>query len=267
MSFWSSVGQFVGNLFGGGNSIGSQLLNTALSAYALNRLTKSMQRDLEASLGGGAGGGAATPTVDPGVRLQLDPDTETKIPVVYGRAYISGKIIDAALSDSNKQLYVCLALCEETGNLIDGTESVISFKNIYMDGFRLNFQTSGAGAGTVVASTTDTNGAVDTRLAQRVGVLCYNGNSSKFTLPAGYTNANNYDARVNFPGWTNNHLMLGTVFAIVQIAYNPNLGLSGIPNFVFELENTLTKPGDVLYDYMTNSVYGCGIPEGDIYIQ
>jgi hypothetical protein len=264
MSFWSTVGK----LFGGGNSIGSQLLNTALSAYALRRLTKSMQRDAERAAGGAGGsGGAATPTVDPGVRLQFDPDTETKIPVVYGRAFISGKIIDAALSNNNTNLYICFALCENTGNLIDGTESVISFKNIYMDGFRLNFETSGAGAGIVVASTTDTNGAVDTRLANRVGVLCYNGNSSKFTVPAGYTNPGNFDARLNFPGWGANHLMLSTVFAIVQIAYNPNLGLSGVPNFVFELENTLTKPGDVLYDYMTNTIYGCGIPEGDIYIQ
>ena len=261
MSFWSTVGK----LFGGGNSIGSQLLNTALSAYALRRLTKSMQRDAERAAGGA--GGAATPTVDPGVRLQFDPDTETKIPVVYGRAFISGKIIDAALTENNTVLSICFALCESTGNLIDGTPSVISFKNIFLDGFRLNFATSGSTAGIAVVSTTDTNGVVDTRLANRVRVFCYNGNSSKFTVPAGYTNAINADARLNFPGWDDNHLMLSTVFAIVQIAYNPNLGLSGVPNFVFELENTLTKPGDVLYDYMTNTIYGCGIPEGDIYIE
>ncbi len=268
MSFLSGVFDFLGGLFksktGGGNSLGKTLLQTVVAGYALNKLTKSIQRD-----NNNAGGSSAPeqPKVDPGVRLQLDPDTETKIPVVYGRAYLSGKIIDVALTENNTVLSVCFVLCEQTGNLINGTPSVISFKNIYMDGFKLNFATSGPTAGIFVASTTDTNGAVDTRLANKVAVFCYNGNSSKFTVPSGYTNATIADARVNFPGWTDNHFMAGLVFAFCQIAYNPNIGLSGIPNFVFELENTLSKPGDVLYDYMTNTIYGAAIPQGDIYIQ
>jgi hypothetical protein len=30
------------------------------------------------------------------------------------------------------------------------------------------------------------------------------------------------------------------------------------------MKNTMTLPGDVLYDYMTNTRYGAGIPEAEI---
>jgi hypothetical protein len=48
---------------------------------------------------GRQGGGTAQ---DPGVRVQLPPATNNKVPVVYGSAFQKGTVTDARISNSNK---------------------------------------------------------------------------------------------------------------------------------------------------------------------
>jgi hypothetical protein len=54
------------------------------------------------------------------------------------------------------------------------------------------------------------------------------------------------------------------VFALVKVTYNAEKNITNLPDFKFALSNTLTKPGDCLYDFMTNSRYGSGIPASEI---
>jgi hypothetical protein len=67
------------------------------------------------------------------------------------------------------------------------------------------------------------------------------------------------------PNWTANHDMTNLVFAIVKITYNKEKNVTGLGDMKFVLENSMSEPGDCLYDYMTNTRYGAGIASTEIY--
>jgi hypothetical protein len=50
------------------------------------------------------------------------------------------------------------------------------------------------------------------------------------------------------------------VFAVIQIDYNGEKGITGLGQITFQLSNTLSNPGLVWYDYMTSERYGAAIP-------
>ena len=64
--------------------------------------------------------------------------------------------------------------------------------------------------------------------------------------------------------WTANNLMSNTVFAIVKVQYDQNHSIQNIGNIKAEIKNTLTSPGSVIKDYLTNSRYGGGVPLANI---
>jgi hypothetical protein len=249
MSFLSGIGNFLGGVsnFFKGNSLASTLAKTALSAYALNRITNSINRTTQSNV------------VDQGVELQLDPDTSNKIPVVYGKATIGGNITDVEMAANNLTLWVCLTLCEQTGTNIAGTQSVISFEKIYMDGFELVFKADGVTADYLV----DVESNQDDRVDGLIQVFCYADGSANQVFPTGYsgTTATAYS---RFPNWNSNKAMNDLVFALVKVTYNSEKKITSFPDFKFALSNTLTKPGDCLYDFMTNGRYGAGIPSSEI---
>ena len=242
-----------------GNSVGASLARTALTGYALNQVTSSINKENEKP---------AEP--DPGVRLQVDPNPEHKIPVVYGKAFIGGILTEAILSSNNQKMYYVLVLSEKTGNinLGQGTASSFTFKNIYWNDLKLNFDSDGI----TVASAVDRSGNVDTTLDGLVKIYCYNGNSSTPVVPQGYVNngltpAYTVLSNSNIPSslrWTSNHMMNDLIFAVVEITYNKENKVTGVGNLEFELQNSMTRAGDCIYDYMTNTRYGAGIPPAEI---
>jgi hypothetical protein len=74
-------------------------------------------------------------------------------------------------------------------------------------------------------------------------------------VPAAYT---------IMPNWTSAWDVSNLAFAIVRIDYNKERGLTGMGNVTFDVSNSMTMPGDVLYDIMTNDKYGAGILPADI---
>lgn len=213
------------------------------------------------------------PPPDPGVRLQLNPSTETAIPVVYGRAVVGGKITDARLIENNLNLYVCMALCMRTGNKIDGTLSSIGISRVFMDDQELLFQpTEVATTGFIADRLRDSEGRIDTRVRDRIAMNFYAGQSADSIAPGNLVlnpdiPSASRDARNLFPNWTANHFMVGMVFVTVQVVYTPDAGLNRLPEFRFEVDNDLTEPGDVLFDYLTNPIYGGGLEPGAIFTQ
>jgi hypothetical protein len=205
---------------------------------------------------------------DRNVRLQLNASTETKVPVLYGRSVLGGKLIDAALSQGNLQLDLAFVLAMKTGNKIDGTASEILVKNVFWDNQTVQFQSDGV----TVASLVDDEGNVDTRVDGKIRIWLYNNGSANQTYSIGGqpggddSSANNLavDARNVMAGWTINHYMTNMVFVIVEFVFDPQAGLNRLPSLLFDLENTMTLPGDVLYDYMTNQLYGAGLDESVI---
>jgi len=196
---------------------------------------------------------------DRGTRLQLDPDTETPIPVIYGSSYIGGKIIDAQLTNLNRELWVAMVLSEQTGNKIDGSGSEFTFREIYWDGLKLEFQSDGV---TVSAAYDEDGNSVD--WSGLIQVYPFAGNSTSPVNLSGYSSGNSTAAYNLFPGWGTNHTMTDLVFALVKVRYDAKRDMNKFGNMQFRIENSMTKAGDVLFDYATNTRYGAGIPEAEI---
>jgi len=245
-----------GGIFGGNSGMVGSLISAVITGFALNKMTKSVNKENQTP--------ASTITAEPdyGVRLQIDPSADEKIPVLYGTAVFGGIISEAVLSNSNRTMTYVLTLCEKTGTKIsDDAASTFSFKNIYWNDNRIVFDSNGITASYM----TDRDGNVDKTIAGLVRVYCFAGSSTAPVVPEGYTNGSLSNAYAIVPNWTVNHTMTDLVFAVVQIDYNSERGVTGLANMTFNIENSMTLPGDCLYDYMTNTRYGAGVPAGEIY--
>lgn len=242
-----------------GNSVGGALARTAITGYVLSQTTESQNKQTELPPQAQTETAIAK-TIDYGVREQVDPNTDTAIPVIYGTAFIGGSVTDAYMTSDNMTMWYCLTICEMTGNMINGTPSQISFQEIYWNGTKVNFQSDAV----TVASFVNDDGVVDENPNGLIQIYCFSGNS---TLPVGvgYGSPMPTFAYNLFPEWTNNHMMNDLVFALVKVTYNKEKNIQGLGNIEFKIRNTMTKPGDVINDYLTNTRYGCGIAAEEIY--
>lgn len=242
-----------------GSSTSATLTRTALTAYALNQVTASINKENDATTTA-----AQAPVVDPGVRLQVSPDPEHRIPVVYGQAYLGGIITDAVLTNTNQTMYYVVTICEKTGaKFSDGQQSGCTFKNIYWDDSRMVFDSDGITLNSLV----DREGNIDTTLAGLIKVWCFNGSSTDPVVPEGYTNTSLVEAYTVMPGWTQQHVMSDLIFAVIRVDYNKDKGSTRLGDTIFQIENSMTLAGDCLYDMLTSSVYGAGISPEEIYQQ
>jgi hypothetical protein len=198
---------------------------------------------------------------DQGTRIQFPPNTEVKVPVVYGSVYQKGIITDAHVesiggSTLDTMTYV-LTLSEKP----DNCEFTVG--DIYWNDQKLNFKTT-TGQENVVESTTvvvrdgtETTITTSTTFGGLVKIWVYNGGSTSTNQIFGPSTAQNaYDV---IPEVTNSYQMTDLVFAVVKLTYSPDKGVTGLPQMTFQLENNLKNPGLVWYDYMTNTRYGAGI--------
>ena len=254
MSWLDSIVDFGKSLFKN-NSLGGNVLKTVLTGFALNKVQSSI------NTGNSAATQTTPPPVDTGVRLQASADSSAKIPVVYGTALLGGKLVDINMSANNQVMQYAFAISEKTGNLMSsGAASSIVFRDIYWNNQRCVF----AQDGITVSYTVDKNGKVDRSLAGLVKIYCYSGSSLHPVVPLNYTNPSLLPAYSVFNGWTSNHNMSDLVFAIVQVTYSKEKNVTGIGDIKFKISNTLTMPGDCIYDMMTNTRYGAGILPEDI---
>jgi hypothetical protein len=256
MSFLSGLWDLGSSILG--SSTGSSLLKAGVTALALNQVSKSVAKTNATTTA------SKTTAPDLGVRLQLDPDTQHKIPVVYGTATLGGIITDAQITNGNKTMSYCITIAEKTGTKFSDTlPSVTTFQDIYWGDQRLVFATDGI----TVNYSVDRNGTTDPSLKGLVKVYCYDGGSAstKQVIPDNYTNATRVNAYSVMPQWTSSHQMTNLVFAIVIITYNKDKNVTQLGDMKFKLTNSMTLPGDCIYDYMTNNLYGAGIDTSEIY--
>jgi hypothetical protein len=66
------------------------------------------------------------------------------------------------------------------------------------------------------------------------------------------------------PGWTPNHSMSKLAFALIKMQFSAENDITELGEITFKLRNTMSEPGDVMVDYMTNIRYGCSIPISEI---
>lgn len=248
MSFLSGIGNFIKGVGGflTGGSLAGTLVTTVLAGFALNKLTKSIKsNELQDN-----------ENIDKGVKLQVTPNTANKIPVLYGTSFFGGIVTDAEISSNSQTMYYCLTLSEKTGTkLSDSSASSYTFKDVYLNDQRIVFKSDGITLDYVV----DRDGNFNTSAEGLIKVYCFTNGSNNPVVPDGYTNASLSNADAIIPGWGSNHDMTNLVFAIIEVTYNREKGVTSLGDFKFEIENDMNDPGDVLYDYLSNSIYGAGI--------
>jgi hypothetical protein len=131
---------------------------------------------------------------------------------------------------------------------------------------RLGFKDNG----TTVKTIWDDSGNNSEQWADLIEVYPFSGNS---TSPVSFytENTGNTQPAYNImPGWTSTDTMNDLVFCIMKFRYSSEKTkkLTSIGREIkFKLSNTMTEPGDCMYDYMTNTRYGAGIPAAEIEAQ
>jgi hypothetical protein len=237
------------------NSLGSNLAKTALLGYTVNKINKTVNKENETPTQ------AVANKPDPGVRLQTPPASDYKVPVLYGSATFGGAITDAYLTTDNQTMYFVLTLCEKTGTVLStSTASEFVFNDVFLNDNRVIFQSDGITADYMI----DREGNQDISIRDLVQVYCYAGDSDTPVVPEYYTNGSLSPAYNIMPDWTSAMSMDETVFAIVKVTYSKEKGVNRLPDMKFTVTNSMSLPGDCLYDYMTNTRYGCSIAAADI---
>ena len=204
-----------------------------------------------------ADGGAQTGSQDAGARVQLQPATNNKIPVVYGSAFVAPTITDAKIStDQQTMWYVC--------SLAEKTSGTYSFGDIYYDGKLVAFD--GTDHTRVVSLSTTSNPVqIDTKIDGKLFIYEFaNGSSSGVNTTQTAIDILSDAAIPASQRWTANSLMSDCAFIIVKIIYNRDANTVNLGQLNIQLHNTLNLPGEVLYDYFTDPVYGCDIPVQNI---
>ena len=208
----------------------------------------------------GLNGGAGGTQQDPGVRIQFPPGTANKIPIVYGHANTKGILTDARISNDNRTMTYVLVLSEQTQT---GTFSV---GDIFWNDQLLTFDTA-AGQQHVVVSSTDQNGQGEsnTNYNGLIRMRVYSGSTAAADqIFPPQSSGNTENARTTLAESDTNYLLNDLVFAVVQIDYNGDRGITGLGQITFEVENSLKNPGSVWYDFITSTRYGANITATNI---
>lgn len=254
----SGVGSFLNQ-----NKWVGQLASTVVTGFALNKVSKSIASSSDkASAGSAANKINAT---DYGQMIQVNASQDFKVPVLYGTAIVAGAITEANMSDDRQTMTYVLTIAEKTGftNLGVGADSTYILNKVYWGGSEMTFQSDGVTA----ASTIDPDGNSDPNINGLVTVRFYAGSTAMLAqrAPSGYSVLPT-PAYSIVPNWDSFYTMEGYIFAVVTIAYNKTNGVTGLPNVTFNITNSMSQPGDCLYDYMTNTRYGAGILSEDMYL-
>lgn len=253
MAVFSAIATAVTNalLFAGGGFLGSTLIGTAIATATGYIVAGGLAVATARALG--VFEPPSFDQNDPGVTIQLPPSTDNKLPILYGNAFTSGPIFDAAISNQNDTMTYCIALSEET------TTGTFSCSKIFMADDELVF------SGNTVVSHINPNQSNTTNYNGKIRVNIYQGGSSgsDVIFPASGTGSSTAASAI-VPHWGANHTANNMVFAVIQMDYDAENGLAGLSPFTFKMKNSLSNPGDVLYDYLTNTRYGAGLTNAEI---
>ena len=195
---------------------------------------------------------------DMGVRQQVPPSAVNAIPIVYGDAYMGGTFVDAVLTTDQKTMYYVLAISSISPNgqfTFDTTDMYYGDRKITFDGTDQ----------TKVVGLTDEAGNVDSKINGNLFINLYRSNDAGTITPlngaaAPSTVMGGSDIAAG-QRWTGTRQMNGLGFAIVKLVYSRDANTTQLSPITFKVSHTLNgtgvaKPGDVWYDYITNTVYG-----------
>jgi len=230
----------------------------SVASFAVRTLVTIGISKLVANRANKTGAGAQ----DVGSRFSLGPATNNKLPVCYGSAFLGTVMTDAKITTDQKTMYYVYSVCE-------ATSGTMSFGKIFWNGKEVTLGAGDySGVNQVVSLTTNaTTPQVDTTINGFAWIYQFS-NGSSSGINTGGTSAITILQDAGIPvadRWTATDLMTDTCFIIVKVIYNQDVqDVRNDPKLSVQVTNTLTKPGAVLLDYMTDTQYGCAIDVADI---
>lgn len=193
---------------------------------------------------------------DPGVKVQLAPSTDNRIPVFYGRNVTGAIAIDAEIKNQNNTMVYVMVIGEKTDS---GSYSI---NNIYRGDAKLNF---GSGASShVVQSITDPNATSSNQVSGKMRCRVFAGNAQSSVNQVFPTTGTPVTAQSLVTTITADTNYEDLVYAVFELDYDPENGLTQLGNMTFDITNSLNSPANVLLDYCTNTRYGAGLASGDL---
>jgi hypothetical protein len=204
---------------------------------------------------------APTGAQDNNGRIQLDPSTANKLPIVYGSAFVEGAITDAKISTDQQTMWYVIAL-SEAGSSTAAIDW--NFNAVYWNNNELTFDNTDF---TKVISWSNNADPIQTstKVNGKINVYLYAGNSSSPYNTAQTAIQVLQDSEIPVDQrWTSTDTMEDTVFMIVKMKFDRDAGTTNVGNFKVQLSNDYIQPGTVIYNYMVDTVYGCAIPPAQI---
>jgi hypothetical protein len=230
----------------------------SVAAFAVRTLVTIGISKLVSNRANKSGAGAQ----DVGSRFSLGPATNNKLPVSYGSAFLGTVMTDAKITTDQKTMYYVYSVCE-------ATSGTMSFGKIFWNGKEVTLGAGDySGVNQVVSLTNNaTPPQVDDTINGYAWIYQFSDGSSS-GVNTGGTSAITILSDAGIPvtdRWTATDLMSDTCFIIVKIVYNKDVqDVQRDPKLSVQVTNTLTKPGEVLLDYMTDVQYGCAIDVANI---
>ena len=189
---------------------------------------------------------------NPGNRNTLAPATDSKLPIVYGSAYVGGNSIDLSITEDNQNEYFVIALCEVTGG---GTDT-ITFGDVYYGNKKVIFNSTNQYS---VDSLLDESTGESQPINGNIEIYLYR-NGSLTPTNSSLTAIQVMQSTGLVYTWNSQKQMTNCAFCIVKLTYNRDLNVTGLEQIKVQVNNSRKKPGDCIYDYLNSSVYGCAIP-------
>ena len=210
---------------------------------------------------------------DGGVKARIPSDPKNKLPVVYGQSRIAGQTIFADISADNQKMAFIIALSEGP---------IESITDVWWQDKKLNYPTldsnlrtptptSGTGGST--GGAIDQDGKAYDFLDSDLKISVFPGGGRCLSMET-FSSRWNTDAA--------NRTLPNMAYAFVELTYNRDKGVTGLPSKLFFLVNGRTvdrlgsdgsmtpsststsNPVDCLIDYLTNETYGGSIPIDNI---
>jgi lipopolysaccharide export system protein LptA len=251
MPIFTAAAAAIGSFFAG-------ITVSSVAAFAVRTLVTIGISKLVANRANKSSAGAS----DVGARVQLGPATNNKLAVSYGSAFLAPAVTDAKITTDQKTMYYVFSLCE-------ASSGTMSFGKIFWNGKEVTLGAGDYSANNKVVSLTTnaTTPQVDTTINGCAWIYQFN-NGSSSGINTGGTSAITILQNTDIPvsdRWTSTDVMTDTCFMVVKVVYNKDVqDAQQMPRLSVQLTNTLTKPGDVIYDYMTDVQYGCAIDPASI---
>jgi hypothetical protein len=251
MPIFTAAAAAVGSFFAG-------ITISSVAAFAVRTLVTIGISKLVSNRANKSSSGAS----DVGARVQLGPATNNKLAVSYGSAFLAPTVTDAKITTDQKTMYYVFSLCE-------ASSGTLSFGKVFWNGKEVTLGVGDYGANNKIISLTTnaTPPQVDTTINGQAYIYGFiNGSSSG--VNTGGTSAITILSDAGIPvadRWTSTDTMTNTCFAVVKVIYNKDVqDAQQMPRLSVQVINTLTKPGMVIKDYMTNFEYGCAIDLANI---